>query len=185
MRRLFLASTLLLAVAVPATAGEIAGVTMPDTVKVEGTTLTLNGMGIRKKLFIKVYVGGLYLPAKAADATAILAADSPRRLEMHFLYSEVSAAKLVAAWREGFDANSKAQLPALQQRLDTFCGWWPAMKSGERAELTYQPGLGTRLIINGADKGVIPGADFARALFAVWLGDIPADKGLKQGLLGL
>jgi hypothetical protein len=58
------------------------------------------------------------------------------------------------------------------------------MKSGERAVITYLPGVGTRLELNGKDVGVIPGKDFAEALFAVWLGAKPADAGLKAGMLG-
>ena len=33
-------------------------------------------------------------------------------------------------------------------------------------------------------KGVIEGYDFKKALFGIWLGDNPADEGLKEGLLG-
>ena len=31
---------------------------------------------------------------------------------------------------------------------------------------------------------MIPGKDFADAMFAVWLGAKPADAGLKEGMLG-
>lgn len=182
-KKLFVAM-LVTAVALPLQAMELAGVTLPDTVTVGGATLKLNGMGVRKKLWIKVYVGGLYLAAPAHDAATILAADTPRQMVMQFLYKEVDKAKLTEAWRDGFTNNSAASLPALQARLDTFCGWWPSMKSGERAVITYVPGTGTRLELNGRELGVISGKDFADALFLVWLGDKPADAGLKQGLLG-
>jgi hypothetical protein len=183
MTRNVVAWGLALALALPAAAMEVAGVSLPDTVTVGGATLKLNGMGVRKKLWIKVYVGGLYLAAASHDTATILAADTPRRMVMHFLYHEVSQAKLTDAWREGFENNSAASLPALQARLDTFCSWWPAMKSGEEAVLTYVPGTGTRLEIDGKELGTIPGKDFADALFLVWLGDKPADGGLKEGLL--
>ena len=71
----------------PAAAKELAGVTMPDTLTVAGKTLKLNGMGLRKKMGFKVYVGGLYLEAPSSDAKAILAADAPKALKMHFLRS--------------------------------------------------------------------------------------------------
>lgn len=170
--------------AFPVAAMELAGVTLPDTVTVNGATLTLNGMGVRKKLWIKVYVSGLYLPAPAHQTAAILVADAPRQIVMQFLYKEVDQAKLTEAWRDGFANNSAATLPALQARLDTFCAWWPSMKSGESADITYEPGTGTRLEIDGKELGTIPGKDFADALFLVWLGDKPADAGLKSGLLG-
>jgi hypothetical protein len=141
-------------------------------------------MGVRKKLFIKVYVGGLYLATPSHDAAAIIAADEPKRVVMHFLYGKVGKEKLIEAWREGFAANSAAELPALQARLDEFCALWPDMKSGEESVITYLPGTGTTVEIKGAKAGVIPGSDFARALFAVWLGGKPADEGLKAGMLG-
>ncbi len=37
---------------------------------------------------------------------------------------------------------------------------------------------------NGVKKGTIEGHDFKKALFGIWLGDNPADSGLKTGLLG-
>jgi hypothetical protein len=171
-------------VAMPALAAELAGVSMPDTVTVGGQTLTLNGMGVRKKLWVKVYVGGLYVAKTGHDAAALIKADTPKRMVMHFLYKEVEQAKLTAGWREGFANNSAAVLPTLSSRLDTFCSWWPAMKSGQRAEITYVPGAGTTLEIDGKSLGTVPGADFAEALFSVWLGGKPADAGLKEGLAG-
>ena len=42
-------------------AASLAGVTLPDTVQVGSTTLVLNGMGLRTKFMVKVYVAGLYL----------------------------------------------------------------------------------------------------------------------------
>jgi len=38
--------------------------------------------------------------------------------------------------------------------------------------------------VNGAVKGTIAGDDFARALFAIWLGARPPNAELKTGLLG-
>lgn len=180
------AGTFLLAATLAAGAGavELAGVSLPDSVQVAGTTLKLNGAGIRKKVIIKVYVGGLYLAAPKPDPAAILAADEPRQMIMHFVYKEVEAAKVTEAFRDGFASNSAASLPTLQARLDVFCALWPTMRAGDRAVMTYVPGTGTSLVINGKELGTTEGRDFADALFAVWLGQKPADSGLKEGLLG-
>ncbi len=174
----------LVLVGAAAGAMEFAGVTMPDTVTANGTTLKLNGMRVRKKLFIKVYVGGLYLPTASRDAAAIIAADEPKEVVMHFPYSKVSKEKLIKAWQEGLANKSAANLPALQARLDQFCTLWPDMLHRQNAVITYVPGTGTALEINGAKASGIPGADFAQALFAVWLGAKPADAGLKAAMLG-
>ena len=56
------------------------------------------------------------------------------------------------------------------------------MKPGDRYALTYIPGVGTELALNGKPKGVIEG-DFAAAYFAIWLGAKPLDASLKAQLL--
>ena len=62
MKRTASLALLLALAAVPASsAREVAGVTLPDTVSVEGKTLKLNGAGLRTKVVFKVYVAGLYL----------------------------------------------------------------------------------------------------------------------------
>ncbi|HEX6929025.1 MAG TPA: chalcone isomerase family protein, partial [Gammaproteobacteria bacterium] len=40
-------------------AAELAGVTLPDTASVGGQELVLNGMGLREKFWVDVYVGAL------------------------------------------------------------------------------------------------------------------------------
>jgi hypothetical protein len=92
--------------AVPGLAGELAGVTLPESAKVGDATLKLNGMGLRKKFIIKIYVGALYLKSPSKDVPAILNADEPMRMVMHFLYKEVEAEKITEAWTEGFANNS-------------------------------------------------------------------------------
>ena len=57
--KFFLAVLFLLLLTVPAVALEVAGVALEPTVTVNNNALKLNGHGIRKKLFIKVYIGCL------------------------------------------------------------------------------------------------------------------------------
>lgn len=180
----------LLAVAVllSAAAAELEGVSLPNTVTAGGATLHLNGMGVRVKkvafIGVKVYVAGLYLAEKSSDPAKILAADAPRQLIMHFLYKEVGKAKLVEAWNEGFEKNAGDKSGALKARIETFNGFWPDMKSGDRAVLTYIPGTGVEVEIKGQKAGTIEGKDFADALFSIWLGPNPPNEDLKNGLLG-
>ena len=58
------------------------------------------------------------------------------------------------------------------------------MNPGDRYSLTYIPGKGTTLSLNGVPKGTVDGADFAAALFSIWLGPNPIDSNFKQALLG-
>lgn len=74
------------------------------------------------------------------------------------------------------------------QRLKAGSSLSPAHRSeGEevsQASFDYVPGTGTTVTIGGQAKGTIPGADFMRALWGIWLGDQPADAKLKAGMLG-
>ncbi|HRI17581.1 MAG TPA: chalcone isomerase family protein, partial [Burkholderiaceae bacterium] len=66
MRRTVLILSLALLAAAPAAmAAEVGGMKLDDKTTVGGQELVLNGAGIRTKLMFKVYVGALYLPAKA------------------------------------------------------------------------------------------------------------------------
>ena len=67
------AAALLLALcfAAPIYAAEVGGVKLDDKVAVGGQELALNGAGVRSRVMFKVYVGSLYLPAKAADLAGV------------------------------------------------------------------------------------------------------------------
>ncbi len=72
---------LLLAFALPAFAAhEVAGVKFDDTTKVGAADTAINGAGMRKRAFIKVYAIALYLPQKQTAAAEVLAAKGPKRI---------------------------------------------------------------------------------------------------------
>ncbi len=167
----------------PARAKEVAGVNFPQTVQAGGKTLTLNGVGVRSRFFIKVYAIGLYLEQPATSAAAILGADQVRRAELRMLRS-VSASEMADAIGEAFTANAGSNAAALQDRLGRFKAMFPAASSGEVITLTYIPGTGTVVGAGGKDLGTIEGKDFADVLFSAWIGAHPVDDSLKQALLG-
>ena len=178
-----LAALLGLALAAPASAREVAGVKMDETVTVAGQTLALNGAGIRKKFVIKVYVGALYLAAPASDPEAIVAADAPKRVRMVFL-RDVGRDSILGAFRDGFDANSGAQAAQARADLERVAGAIPDVKEGGELVVTYVPGEGTTLSATGGGSATVPGKAFADALFRNWLGTKPADQDLKKAMLG-
>jgi hypothetical protein len=172
---------LLFALALPARAGRLAGVTMPDTATLGGQQLVLNGMALREKFFLDIYVGGLYLPSKSTDGAAVISRDSPKRLHMSFIYSEVPAEKTIEAYREVWELDPA--YPALKSQADTFCSWIVGLKAGESMTIQYEPGTGTTLLVNDQPKGTIPGTDFMKLIFGNYVGP-NANKVLRVGLLG-
>ncbi len=188
MRRLLSCTLLLLALSLPVAAREVAGVALPETLSLhnDATPLALNGAGVRRKFFFKIYVGALYLPRRATTAEAVFAQTGPKRVRMVFLYDTVSREKLAEGWNDGFAANQdSAALTRLRARLDRFNALFPDLRRGDVVDLDYLPARETTEVwINNVLAGSIDGADFNRALLAVWLGAEPADETLRAALLG-
>ena len=182
-KTLALSLVLPLALSAVLSAGEVAGVKMSDTATVEGKTLKLNGMGLRTKVMFKVYVAGLFLESPSHDAAAVIAADEVKSIDLSIL-RKLSGSQVSEAIAEGFEKNSKAQMPALKARLDTLKGYIPDVDKGDAIVMTYVPGKGTVVSARGQEKGVIEGKDFADALLSVWLGPNPVQDDLKKKLLG-
>jgi Chalcone isomerase-like len=178
---------LLLFLAAPVRAGELAGVRLPDEATVEGKTLALNGMGLREATMLKVdvYVAGLYLERKSSDADEIITSEQTKRIVMKFVRA-VGRKDLVKAWTEGFEKNTGTEKDrgALKTRFDTLNTWMTDMTRDGVMSFTYFPGTGVIVEVQGQTKGTLPGADFARVLWSIWLGPNPPNPGLKEGLLG-
>jgi len=183
----FVASALIILLLVTAVtnlrAGTLAGVTLPDTVQAGSASLQLNGIGLRTKFMVKVYVAGLYLPQKSSDANAILKADTPKQIVMHFV-REVTRNQLTDGFAESFHNNTPDAEKALKSDVDRLFTALEAVKEGEEITFTYVPEKGTSVVEAGTEKLTIAGPAFAEMLFSVWLGPKPPNAALKKGLLG-
>lgn len=184
MTRTLFTALLALLLAVPASAGTLAGITLPDKADVAGQSLVLNGMGLRTKLFIKVYVGGLYLPQKEKSAQKVLADDAPRQMVLSFIY-DVSKDQMCDAWDEGLADNTPNASAEVKKNFKTLCGWMDGVGKGQKLTLTYVPNEGTHVEVAGKVKGTLPGKPTADAILSTWIGPDPAPgKDFKNAVLG-
>lgn len=183
--RLVLVSALLALLRAPAAgAATVEGVPFTDRVVVASETqLSLCAAELlRYRRVFRGYVAALYLPDCSARAQAL--ADVPRRLELSYFWS-IPGDKFGPAAEEVLARSlAPAELEPLRDRLRTLHEAYQDVAPGDRYALTYVPGRGTELAKNGAPLVTIPGADFARAYFAIWLGADPLDRGLRDRLLG-
>ena len=184
MRKLLIA-IIALVVASSALALEVGGVKLDDKATVGGQDLVLNGAGIRTKVFIKIYVGGLYLPAKAGDIAGVLAKGS-RRIQL-VLLRDLSADQLIDALVDGMKANSTPdELAATSSQTAEMVATMKAFKDVKEKDvvtLDFVDGA-TKIGLNGATKASIAGEPFNRALTRIWLGEHPAQADLKKAMLG-
>jgi hypothetical protein len=165
-----------------ARAVEIEGVQFEDRYQWNETELLLNGVGVmRYRVFIKGYAAALYLGEQVAPEQALDRV--PRRLEIEYFWS-IPAVKLSEAMFEGIARNVDAQtLDRLWKTMERFSALYEDVEPGDRYALTYIPGVGTELALNGERKGLIEGDDFSAALFSIWLGEQSLDAALRERLL--
>ena len=163
----------------------VGGANLPQTLDADGTQLLLNGAGLRKKMFIKVYAGALYLQNKRNDAEGIIAADEAMLVRMHFIYDGVSSKKLISAWNDGFKLATDGNTDSIQSDIDRFNSLFvQEAKKNHVYDFQYQPGKGTKIVMNGSLKAVIPGLEFKKALFGIWLKENTSLPKLRKAMLG-
>jgi len=161
---------------------EIEGVTFGRFYRAGDTTLPLRGLGLARYLFtIKVYVAALYLDERVPSEAVL--SDVPKRLELQYFHP-VSGPDFGRAAEEVMARNvPAAAMIALRPKIDRLHALYQDVKPGDRYALTYVPGIGTELALNGIPKGTIEGADFASAYFTIWLGPRPISEALKTQML--
>jgi hypothetical protein len=157
-------------------------VSFPRHLQVNGSDLTLNGLGVRKATFLKVnvYVAAYYVGLPGHDPQPLIEADGPQQLTLQFVRN-VGVDDLRKAFVEGFE---RVPASGLEERVARLNGWMTDMKTGHRLTFVRLPHSGVQVTVNGVQKGVIEGADFSRALISIWLGPTPPNPELKAGLLG-
>jgi len=161
------------------------------TVEADGAshTLTVTGVGLREKTFMKVnvYVIVSYLiegtKLEGDDkGVALLNLNAPKMIKMD-LVRGFSREKLVNAFKDVIEENYKDQ-SAFAADMENFFAYFQAdAQEGDELIFTYLPGVGLKTVLNGEQKGVIQNFEFAKALWTVWFGEKPANGGLKKDLL--
>jgi hypothetical protein len=170
----------------PAAAAEIEGVSFADRVRVADRVLKVHSTGLlRYRVFIKGYVAALYLDEDfAGDATSdSVLGDVPRRIEIEYFWS-LPADAFVEITSEGIaEVSGEATASRLSTATRMFNDLYQDIEPGDRYAITYLPGVGTELALNGKPLGVVEGAEFSAALFSLWLGERALDVALRDQLL--
>lgn len=166
---------------------EMAGVNLDEKIQLDKYPVILNGAGIRTKFLFKVYVAALYLTEKMNTSDAVLADERAKRMSF-VLVHDVTAKQVLDGINEAIlPNNTEEEMKALESRLFKFSAMFasvPDIKVGGVVNLDYIPGMGTRVTLNGVEKGYIEGVDFYRALLKIWLGKRPVKASLKKSVLG-
>ena len=149
----------------------------------DGTRFQLVGATtFRWMSIIKVYDARLHLGA--GEPPSKVFADIPVRLHLTY-HRGFTAAEIIKGGDTLLARNVKAEsLAALRDRLELINRAYRDVREGDSYTLTYVPGKGTTLRLNGSPLVTIPGHDFATAYFRIWLGDDPISESMRDALLG-
>ena len=166
----------------PLHAAEVAGVYFRDEFLVDKTKLNLTGAGLLRYWGFKAYTGAFYLE-EGAPIDDVLA-DRAKRIELEYFRS-IKGEDFGPATNKSIAKNVDSKtFDRLRPRIDYHNSLYEDVRPGDRYSLTYVPGKGTELALNGEPKGLIEGADFAAAVFSIWLGTKPISDSFKRQILG-
>jgi len=162
---------------------DVDGVRFSESVPAGGADLVLKGAGIlRYKVVFRGYAAALYLSPGTPETAAL--SGVPKRLEFEYFWS-IPGPEFGKAAEPILRRNAGGGVvESLRERIDRMNRHYRDIKPGDRYALTFVPGQGTELSLNGTPLVTIEGDDFAAAYFAIWLGPEPIDRDLKKNLLG-
>jgi hypothetical protein len=167
---------------------EVEGFRFDGSIRLGGADLLLNGVGVRRRFLIPVYVGALYVPQRSSDPEVLLSQRGPRRMSLRFVRdveAELFMNSLDAGMRKHYSPQQLAVWKQQWQTLTTVIANVVMARRGDHVTWDYTPETGARVMQNSVPIiPSMPGEDFYNAVLRVWLGPQPADVDLKKGLLG-
>ena len=163
----------------------VSAIDIPKTIEFEGSNLILNGQGTRVVFFMKVYEGSLYLENKNSDSDYIINSNTPMAIRIDVTSEMVTADAMKKALSEGLEKstnnNTSHILDEIEQLSSSFNS---AVSSGDFYEFIFIPEIGTHVLKNNELVELIPGFDFKKAFFGIFLSNNPIQKNLKKAMLG-
>jgi hypothetical protein len=165
-------------------AREIKGVQVPEQVSISGRECKLNGAGVLKWLFVSIYVAAAWMEKPTQDAQQALDSDQVKRIEATY-FVNAPGKDLMNGLRKELDKQPEAVRQAQRANHERFLSFFAeGIRTGGSMRITYIPGKGTEVALNGEAKGVIGGRDFMQSVFAIWFGPDPTTEQIKRALLG-
>ena len=144
--------------------------------EIGGTPVELRGLEKFSYWGFDLYTAAFYAPS-GADALS----DAPKSLVLDYL-RKIRNDQIIKAGDHNLRKNPGNDLAALGPRLEALNSAYQSVEKGDRYELLYEPGKGTSLLFNGTPLVTVPGADFQKAYFGIWLSEYPINAKLRDKL---
>jgi len=162
-----------------------AGVTLPDSIRVGGKTLALNGMGVHEVTVfgVDVYVAGLYLEKRTRQSSSILSPGGTKQLSLRFK-RDVDRSDLLETIRDELRPTLRRQSASVRSDVNRILRTLRGVKDGDSMTITMKADGSVELRQNGGLRAQTKNEALAPDLLSNWVGSRPLSKDLKRRLLG-
>jgi hypothetical protein len=155
-------------------------------VKDQTVQVNLTGVGVRRKFGLNVYAVASYVQ----DGTAVRSADDVVKAEavrmLHIVMQRtVEPEDFIGAFKDAVGKSYPADKFASEFTEITKAVGDTVAAKGDQVLIVSVPGAGVRVRLADKVDITLKNADFARALWEVYLGPKPLDETLKRGLVGM
>jgi len=178
-RRLLLACAALAVAARRAAAQDLATAAPPE-VLAELPGARPQGQGRLRFFGLHVYDMRLWTAARGVTAD-----DWSMPLALEITYARALVGRQIA--ERSLDEMKRQTIVRPEQGerwLAAMSTLFPDVKAGDRLTGVQRPGEGARFFLNGALRGEVRDADFARLFFGIWLAPQTSEPRLRENLLG-
>ena len=128
-----------------------------------------------------IYTAALYLP-ESQSLSPESYMEIPKRLVFDYHLS-LSKEKVTRNIRHGLKINPEVNFEKVESDFQKIARYFDPIREGDRFEFVHNPQQGIAIIKNNRTLTTIPGEDFARAFFGLWLSEYARDKKLRQSLM--
>lgn len=145
--------------------------------------LPMRGLYRFEYFFFPIYSIALYAPESVSTTEGILA-DIPKMLVIRY-HHRFNRDQIIRGGNEMMKKNPEVNFGSISSavaQMDRL--YMEAVHEEDEYEVSYVPGQGTSLYFNGELRGTVPGAEFAKAYFGIWLSRTPIDEEMRDALLG-
>ncbi|WP_445011000.1 chalcone isomerase family protein [Vreelandella stevensii] len=147
----------------------------------QGQRYTLLGSGVFRYMIWTAYAGAYYQLEGESEPQPL--SDVPRRLELAYFHA-ISASDFADATEKTLrDSLTLYEFNQVQGSMAQLNQRYQDVSPGDRYLLSWD-GEHLRLALNGETLYEDDSAEFARAMFGIWLGERPLGEGFRDALLG-
>jgi len=157
----------------------------PNSIEYQGVKLMLNGQGTRIKFFMKVYDTSLYLGSQSSNAEEILNSNEAMAIRLDVTSTMVTTDAMKDALNSGLVKSTENNISPISKEIEQLISTFNSdVTDSDFFEFIYMPNTGTNVLKNSTYIDTVPGLEFKKAFFGIWLSKNPIQKSLKKAMLG-